>query len=255
MPTRYRTHASRPAPSWASTWEYMYSRLEPDAVRILEPTGFYERYDIQVPDLVERRKLGVEEKEAIGRIATALTIAADAAHRTPPGIVAAWLDRIANNPALFRSELLPPEVHWEIASCYRRGSERPGTHLQDVWGRRRVRFEAKAQRASDARIAKAARLAAASSLRRRGRPPNLANHLLAEYLASAFRWCGGRIVRRLIPVAKEGGGIGYVEDGPFHQFLARVIGPLQEHLHRHGLPCVTIETIERIATERFALDD
>ena len=230
----------------------MYSKLEPFAVQILEPTGFYERYDIEISDVVKDRKLGNEEKDAIGRIATALTIAADAAHRTPLGIVAAWLDRIAVNPALFRSEQLPPEVHWQIASCYRRGSERPGTHLQDVWGRRRVRFEARARRASLPRIARAARLAAASLRRPHGRPPNIANHLLAEYLASAFRWCGGRIVRRQAPRDKEGGGVRYVEIGPFHQFLKMVIGPLQEHLERHGLPRVTIETIERIATEQFA---
>jgi len=138
VPTRYRMHAYRPAPGWLSTWDSMYSKLEPLAVEILEPTGFYERYDIEIPEIIEGRALCVEEKDAIGRIATALTIAADAAHRTPPGIVAAWLDRIAENPALFRSEQLPPEVDWQIASCYRRGSERPGTHVQDVWGRRRA---------------------------------------------------------------------------------------------------------------------
>jgi hypothetical protein len=148
----------RPAPSWVSTWKYMYSKLEPDAVQLLKPTGFYERYDIELPAMVEGRKLRIEEKDAIGRIATALTIATDAAHRTPPRIVAAWLNRIAKNPVLFRSEQLPPEVHWQIASCYRRGSERTGTHVQDVWDRRRVRFEAKALRATNPRIARAARL-------------------------------------------------------------------------------------------------
>ena len=117
MPTRYSMHAYRPAPSWGSTWDFMYSKLEPLAVEILAPTGFYERYDIEVPDEVKDRKLNIEEKDAIGRIATALTIAADVAHRTPPGIVAAWLDRIAKNPALFRSEQLPPEVHWQIATA------------------------------------------------------------------------------------------------------------------------------------------
>jgi hypothetical protein len=231
----------------------MYSKLEPLAVEILEPTGFYERYDLDIPEVIEGRQLGIEETDAIGRIATALTIAADAAHRTPPGIVRAWLDRIAENPALFRSEQLPPEVDWQIASCYRRGSERPGTHVQDVWDRRRVRFETGARRASLPRIARAARLAAASLRRPHGRPVNIANHLLAEYLASAFRWCGGRVVRRQAPRDKEGGGVRYVEIGPFHQFLKMVIGPLREHLERHGLPGVTIETIERIATEQFAL--
>jgi hypothetical protein len=252
MPTCYSPHAYRPVPSWVSTWEYMYSKLEPDAVQILKPTGFYERYDIQVPDVVERRKLGIEEKDAIERIATALTIAADAAHRTPPGIVAAWLDRIAKHPALFRSEQRPPEVHWQIASHYRRGSERPGTHLQDVWGRRRVHFEAKARRPTPHNIARAARRASASLRRPRGRPPTVANHVLAEYLGLAFRSFGDRIARRQVAIDKKGGGVRYVEDGPFHQFLKRVIGPLQEHLKSHGLQRVTIETIERIAAKQFA---
>jgi hypothetical protein len=252
MPTRYSIHAYRPAPSWLSTWESMYSKLEPDAVKILKPIGFYNRRDIEHFDSFEGRSLCIEEEEAIGRIATALTIAADAANRTPLGIVAAWLGRIAKTPALFRSELLPPEVHWQIACCYRRGAERPGTHLQDIWSRRRVRFEVKARPATNPRIAKAARLATASLKRHRGRPSNVANHLLAEYLASAFRSYGGRIVRRQVPIDAEGGGVIYVEDGPFHRFLCSVIGPLQQHLEQHALTPVTIETIERIATERFA---
>jgi hypothetical protein len=248
----YSAHAYRPAPSWVSTWDSLYSKLESDAVQILKPTGFYERCDIELPDFVEGRKLGIEEKDAIERIATALTIAADAAHRTPPGIVAAWLDRIAKHPGQFRSEQFPPEVHWHIASCYRRGAERPGTHVQDIWGGRRVRFEVKARRATNPRIARAARLAVASLRQRRGRPPNVANHLLAEYLGLAFRSFGGRIVRRQGPVDLVGGGYLYVDDGPFYQFLERVIGPLQEHLKRHGLQRVTIETIERIAAQQFA---
>jgi hypothetical protein len=253
MPTRYSAHQYRPAPSWLATWKSMYSKLEPNAVQILGPTGFYERFDIEMPNRVEGRNLGMEERAAIERIATALTIAADAAHRTPPGIVAAWLARIAKDPALFRSKQLPPEVHWLIASFYMREDERPGTHLQDIWGRRRVRFEAKPQRATNPRIARAARLAATSFRRRRGRSPNVANDLLAEYLASAFRFFGGRIVRRQRPIDKKGGGVHYVEDGPFHQFLKKVTGPLQEHLKSYGLQRVTIETIERIATEQFAL--
>jgi hypothetical protein len=58
-------------------------------------------------------------------------------------------------------------------------------------------------------------------------------------------------VRCQVAIDKKGGGVRYVEDGPFHQFLKRVIGPLQEHLKSHRLQPVT-ETIERIATEQFA---
>jgi len=67
----------------------MYEELRPNAVDVLKPTGFYERFDIEIRDTVEGRYLHMEERLAIERIATAATIAADAAHRTPPGIVAA----------------------------------------------------------------------------------------------------------------------------------------------------------------------
>jgi hypothetical protein len=252
MRTRYSAHQYRPAPSWLATWKFMYSKLEPNAVQILKPAGFYERFDIEIPDRVEGRNLCMEERAAIERIANALTIAADAAHRTPPGIVAAWLDRIAKNPALFRSAQLPPEVHSWIVSSYRREFERPGTHLQDVWGRRRVHFEANARRPTPLNIARAARLASQSLGRPRGRPRNIANELLAEYLGLAFRSFGGRIVRRQVPIDREGGGVRYAENGPFHDFLKKVIGPLQQHLKSHGLQPATIETVERIATEQFA---
>ena len=247
MPTRYRRQSYQPAPTWLSIWRLMYSELEPGAVSILQSAGFYETQDIDVPVEGEGRKLTAEEKAAIESIATGLTIAADCAHRTETGVVAAWLRNIAKNPALFRSERLPPEVHWAIVSNYQRGLERPGTHLQDVFGRRTVRFEDKARRPTKPNIARAA-LAASASLRRiRGRPRKGANWLLAEDLSRAFRFLGGHIVRRQVAV-NAGGGARYVEDGPFYHFLKQVIGPLQRHLERHGLSAVTIETVERIAT-------
>jgi hypothetical protein len=251
MPTRYSACDYRPPPSWCSTWQSFYDSLEPNVADILKPCGFYERFDIDIPDTAEGRKLGIEERAAIEHVATALTIAADAAHRTPPGVVAAWLRRISESPELFRSPQLPPEVYYQIVSHYRRESERPGTHLQDVWGRRRVRFEAKARRATNPRIARAACLAMESFWRPRGRPHNVANKLLAESLGLAFRSFGGRIVRRRSPIDLEGGGHIYVDDGPFYRFLERVTGPLQEYLKSHRLQPVTIETIERIAARQF----
>lgn len=100
MPTLYKAEAYQPAPAWLSIWDYMYSELEGDAVSILQPTGFYDAHDIEVPAIVEGRKIGSEESAAIGRIATALTIAADGAHRTAPGIVSAWLERVTQPHAV-----------------------------------------------------------------------------------------------------------------------------------------------------------
>jgi hypothetical protein len=86
MPTRYSAQAYTPAPRWLTTWETMYRELEPRAVEILRESGFYETNDISVPVMVVGGKLSKEEGTAIGRIATALTIAADAAHQTSPGL-------------------------------------------------------------------------------------------------------------------------------------------------------------------------
>jgi hypothetical protein len=227
VPKRYRPESYRPAPSWLSIWEFIYRALEPRAVMILQPTGFYDRHDLEVPRADEVRQLEGEEKVAIERIASLLTIAAHSSHEASPGIVRAWLLRIVKEPAVFRSKDLPPEVHRVIVSNYTRDNEAPGTHLQDVFGRRRVRFEAEARKPTGTNIAKAARRALENLRRQRGRPQNVANRLLAEILTPTFKSFGGRVVRRQIAVDKPGGGVLFVEDGPFHHFLKEVIGPLQ----------------------------
>ena len=230
----------------------MHKALEPKAIRILRPTGFYEKYDLEIPSSLRDGGLIGEEKAAIEAIATALTGAADFAHKTPPGVVAAWLRQLAKKPALFRSKDLPPEVHWEIVSSYRREFERPGTHTQDLlWGRRWINLNAKAQRATDFNIGRAARLAEKTLRQPRGRPRNHCNWILAEDLGRIFYSLGGRLTRRQAPQDKVGGGVRYVEDGPFYHFLKELIDPLVQYLDEHGLPSVSIDTIERIASKQF----
>jgi hypothetical protein len=246
VPRRYRLESYRPAPRWIAIWDFMYQGLEPHAAEILHPTGFYERHDLELPPGSGKRQLERQEKAAIESIASKLTIAAHSSHDASAGIVRAWLRKIARNPALFRSRDLPPAVHRLITSNYRRGDEAPGTHLVDVFGRGRVRFNAKPRQPTGANIARAARRALDILPRRRGRPSNVANRLLADHLAAAFKSFGGRVVRRQIPMDRPGGGVRYVEDGPFHHFLKQVTSPLQAHLRQHDFQLVSIE---RIATE------
>jgi hypothetical protein len=251
LPKRCHTEDYRPAPSRLSIWEDIYSALLPHVVSILQPTGFYGKHDIELRPASPNRLLESEERATIGAIATALTVAVNISHCTPPGVARAWLARIADQPALSGSGELPPEVHWAVVANYCRGSEPRGPHLQDVFGRRRVRFEAAARRPSARDLAKAARRALEAERRVRGRPPSVANRILAESLAQIFKSCGGQIIRRQVPVDVHGGGVLYVDGGPFLLFLERVIGPLRAHLRKHGLPDVTTETIERIACEQF----
>jgi hypothetical protein len=201
---------------------------------------------------LERRKLIGEEKAAIEAIATALTIAADYAHNVSPGVVAAWLQKIAGAPALFWSKDTPPAVHWEIVTNYQREFERPGTYIQDIlWRRRWFRSTTKAQRPTDLNIKRAARLALKQLRRPRGRPRNESSRILAERLGQVFCSIGERIVRHQIAHDKEGGGLRYVEDGPFYRFLEQIIDPLVQYLKHHDLPPVSIDTIERIASEHY----
>ncbi len=249
MPRRYRAEPGQPIPSWLFIWHTVYSALEPCAVLLLQPTGFYANHDLEVPSADSARKLQGEEKAAIEAIATALTIAADCSHQTHPGVVRAWLERIARLPTLFSADGLPPEVHWAVVANYRRDDEPPWTHPQDVFGSDMVLFSTKAQQPAAENLTRAARSALARQRRNRGRPHNFANRLLAESLAVIFTALGGRVVRQRTPIDVQGGGVLYDESGPFFTFLEQVTSPLQRHLKASGLPSVTIETIQRIACE------
>ena len=96
-----------------------------------------------------------------------------------------------------------------------------GTHLQDVFGRRRVHFEAKAQKPTDTDIAKAARRALENQRREQVGPRNVASRLSAKSLAQVFKAFGGRIVRRQTPIDLQGGGVIYVDSGPFFSLLGK----------------------------------
>jgi hypothetical protein len=248
LPRRYKFKSYRPTPRWTDIWHNFYVELEKQGVPILQAAGYYQAHDVEASG---NGKLGEEERVALERVATALTIAADGAHQTSGGMVAAWLDKIRRKPAVYRTEVLPPEVFEAIAAHYRRGTEPPRTHMQDVFGGRRIRFPGKKRRPTPKNIARAAHAAFVSLHRHRGRPQNIANLRAAEYLSSAYRFLSGRrIVRRRMPILRRS-GVAYVEDGPFNRFLKRVIGPLQKHLKAHGLQPVTIDTIERISIEEF----
>lgn len=227
-----------------------YMELEEQAVPILRAAGFYEVQDVE-PPVAADQKLGGDEKEALERVVTALTIVANCSDRTDRGVISAWLKAVGRRPTLFRSKSLPPEALEAIAAHYRRDAEPPGIFLQDILGRRRIRFPEKKRRPGTRRIARAARAAAGALPRRRGRPQKIGNWLAAEYLSSAYRSIGGRKVLRHQTTTDLGSKVVVDDDGLFYRFLELVIGPLQRHLKAHGRPAVTIETIERIAIKHF----
>jgi hypothetical protein len=249
MPRRCRVDVFRQAPSLCSIDEAVHSALAPDAVGILKAVGFYQSYGLEIPGETEPRELAGDERIAFEKIANLVAIVGHLAHREPPTVVKAWLTKIAKHPNDFHPDRLSDDVVGAFAANYCRGNERPGTHIQDVFGDEHIRFSTPVQTARPENIAEAAERALAHFPRRLGRAVNVANYRLAALLLREYQSFGGRVVRRQIPVDKKGGGVRYVEDGNFLHLVKRVIGPLNAHLAQHRLPPATAETIERIASK------
>ena len=85
MPTHYSIALYRPAPSWSEIWDFMNQWLEPLPVELLQPLGFYKRYDLEVPPKGGDGQLERDEKAAIESCASQLTIAAPLLARCLPG--------------------------------------------------------------------------------------------------------------------------------------------------------------------------
>ena len=168
-------------------------------------------------------------------------------------VLVATLQKVSKNPSLFSSGQLPAAVEWEIACNYQRSDEKPATNWQDVWGNQSW-VEGDVEVPTEANIAKAALSAIQSiqSLRKRGRPPNAANQILADRLGEIFRSSGQRIARLRLPEMRRDKLIS-IEGGPFHDFLNLVLPPLQRHLRDQQLAPVTVDTIVRFVTEDLPL--
>ncbi|MBR1242408.1 hypothetical protein JQ620_20070 [Bradyrhizobium sp. AUGA SZCCT0274] len=198
------------------------------------------------------RFLTEDEEEELRQVAGALAEAAEASGLLNTAVLVATLLKVAKNPSLFSKRTLPAAVEWAIACDYQRGEEPLGTHWRDVWGDQVSRFTGEVEQPTEANIAKAA-LAAIATIqesRKLGRPYNLADQILADRLGEIFRGSGQPIRRSQQPVMREG-EVGYVEGGPFYDFLGLVLKPLQRYLSERRRAPVTVDTIVRLVTENF----
>jgi hypothetical protein len=250
MPTLAKPELIERESPWLEEFDRFYQELCLNNVRILESLGYYEENDLPVPKLDQAGELSEEEEEEIKPIARALTVAADASQVLPRAVLIATLKRVSKDPSLLRGGELPAQVEWAIARSYQRSDEKPGTHWYDVWHGKVAFPKGKVEVPTDHNIAKGAlaALGLVQSAKMRGRPPNLANQILADELGHIFRRSGQRIVRRRIRI-KRHGKTAFIEGGPFYDFLGLVLTPLQKYLHERKLSPVTIDSIVRIATE------
>jgi hypothetical protein len=179
-----------------------------------------------------------------------LALAIVASEGMPVGVRIATLKKVAKNPSIFFSGQLSGEIEWAIACNYRRSDEKVGTNSQDVLGKQLAHFKAEVEIPTEHNIARAALYAVSKiqTARKRGRPYNPGNRILAERLAPIFRTSGPPIVRRLRPDTRRGKTV-FSEYGAFRDFLELVLPPLQRHLRKRDLAPVTIDTILRLVTE------
>jgi hypothetical protein len=252
MPTLSKPELIERQSPWDEASEQFYQELCLNRVPILVSLGYYEERNLPVPELGHEEMLSRDEETEIKSIAGALTQAADASEILPRAVLIATLKQASKEPCLFRHGQLPESVEWAIARTDQRADEKPGTRWQDVWSGKLAFPEGKAEAPTELSIAKAAVTAIdwIESTKSRGRPPNVANQILADELGEIFRRSGQRIVRRRVPIDRYDEAV-IVEGGPFYDFVALVLPPLQAYLSRRRLPPVTIDTIVRLATEGF----
>lgn len=168
----------------------------------------------------------------------------------PVGVLIATLDKIAKQPALGLSPVLPGEVVWLLASYYQRGEETPGTFWTDVM-RISPKGSESPQPPTEFGIRKAAILAqgAVRQRRRKGRTSNDAYDTIAAKLGSIFLRYQPRITR-ITDVGTPGGSTSK-ERGDFLDFVESVLPPLNAILRKRGLAPVTPLTIVRRATQIY----
>jgi hypothetical protein len=252
MATLYKAQLIEADSPWLEAWDEIYAYLRPTSGPILNSLRFHAERDLLIPD--EAADLTKDEDEEIRRIATQLTHAAACSQVPTDGVLIATLKKIEKTPTLYNSDQLPEAIEWKIASHYQRHDEKPATNWRDVWGNFPETYEGQVEPATDENIARAAASAAEATQdgRRRGRPPNHANRILADGLGEIFRSSGQRISRCLRPEDRNGGVV-YIEVGPFCDFLNLVLPPLRKYLRERELAPVSVATIIRLVTEDFPI--
>jgi hypothetical protein len=248
MPALYKAELTEPAPATVDIWKRMHEGLKPRAREILSSLGYYAERDLPLPSASDQ--LTQEELRELDPIASALMLAAIEAEGMPAGKLVATLQRVAKEPSLVDSDEFPGDVLWDVGCGYRRGEEQPGTYSIDVWGRGQVQAPYPIEIPTAANITRAAETALQrlQANRKRGRPVNRANQILAQKMSPIFRSSGLPLVRKHKDSFRDGEYI-QLECGPFNDFLKLVLPPLKEYLRERRLASVTVHSIVCLSTQ------
>ncbi|MGL9621329.1 hypothetical protein QRQ56_25250 [Bradyrhizobium sp. U531] len=240
MPTYYKPQLTETSTPFREVWEFMRRGLDPVARQILGKLEFYEERGIQAA--APEEPLSEEEKEELGQVITALTIAAVRSEEIKPGSLVSTLARLHKEPELFCNDALPAMVVWELAQDYQRDSEPPGTFSMDIWGSDQTAVSYKRLAPSNDAIALAAGRARARIQRMRspGRPDHPAHPELGRRLAPIFATNRQGSAGSPHPIMGKG-------RVPFIDFLEMVLPPLRKFLSERRLLPVNKDAIVEAA--------
>ncbi|MCK1368293.1 hypothetical protein [Bradyrhizobium sp. 62] len=229
---------------------YMREGLSPSTRQILAMLDFYARKDHELPSA--DAPLTPEEEDELTPIVSALTIAAVQSEQTRDSTLAATLERVRRRPSIFDQGELPASVQWELAGQLQRKDEAPGTYAMDIWGTSQTRAPYVFGPPTEENLSAAAERALRQVQARRavGRSPHPAHRELAGRLALIFAGSGRPIARRrkeFVRRERRGVFLRSREGGPFHEFLALTLPPLQRFLQERNLAPVTSDSLVRFA--------
>jgi hypothetical protein len=225
MPTIQKPQLDHVSFSWHEQSNLFHRELDAQRAKILAQSGLNREFGIpgNAPSIGYEQEAAAFILELSGTISQAAAIKMDAGYK-PANKVIATLKSVKKDPALVLTGGVEPEALAMVASNYQRGEEKPGTFWFDV-----DRPDEDLPPPDLQRVRKAASVAieGLQTLARAGRPHDAMLDFLGDRLLSCYRRFNETAGRH--SVAADGDRA-QAEAGPFLDFLASVIAPLNRFL-------------------------
>jgi hypothetical protein len=242
MPTLSKSQLTETPSVWQEPGEEMRQKLYEIGETVLTALDFYREHD-RPEDFGGKFREQVEahKNAVLSEIAAALTLAASVAQSISVPVLIATLEKVRKAPDLIFSEDFPAAVLWYVAKAFQRAEEKPGTYWPDVMGEAPANFRKGLKTPTPENITAAASRAIGlvHGGRRRGRPRNFANEILADPLREIFLRYNSNITRHSLLCVKKNGRYYQIAGGPFFEFVEVVLGPLYAYLRNSHFPTVS----------------
>ena len=191
------------------------------------------------------------QREVIEEISSILVSGAGLSARPSSGEIIATLKFARRNPSAAQNYELPGFVQRHLAAHYQREREDKATYYPDIIDVLPIGFDGnKIVPATESIVnAASAAIVVLEDKQTRGRPSSRATHELAPRLREVFLRYNEKVSRHSEWTSLGNGKLFQTESGPFFEFLAAVIAPLNSFLREHDLRKIAPSTLARTATQ------